>query len=296
MKGRWLQGKSWLLFAAILTVASGTAWATTHVVPPPGELLPGVQAPGWQAFTLYREALRWAGGVVLALMALLVLCHFAFYGYHHVRPTGRMIRRYGVTEVLLHTVVALAFVGAWASSTYLVLAKYVLGYAEESLPLPLGPVSSTIHISTGLLFFGTFGALAVIWRRSMRFAPYDPDWLKELGGYFSRRHRILPAGRFNAGQKIWFRFAVLVGVLVAVSGGLIYYPALLGPRVSIVLYVVHTALGVVLSAAVIVHVYLSVLVHPRAVRGMITGEIDEACLREDHPLQPLPVADKPASY
>lgn len=293
----WLmrRRKRGLVLAALLALAGGAAWADTHLVPPLKELPFARPAPGWQEFLTYREALRWAGGVIQALIVLLVVAHFAIYGYHHVKPTGRMVRRYSPKEVLLHALLALAFIGAWASSTYLILAKYVLGYAEQNIPVPLGRISNTVHITSGVLFLGALLALAIIWRRGMRFASYDRDWLKGLGGYFSRSHRILPAGHFNAGQKIWFRVSILLGILVSVSGALIYYPGLLGLSGSIVLYIVHTVLAVALSAAVIAHVYLGVLVHPRAVGSMITGKIDEACLREDHPLEPLPAAGKGAS-
>jgi formate dehydrogenase subunit gamma len=220
------------------------------------------------------------------------LIHFAIYGGHHVRPTGRMIRRYSWVEVLLHGLLALSFAGAWASSTYLILAKYVLGYAEKELAVPLGRLLNTVHIASGLLFLGSLVALAVIWLPRMRFVSYDRDWLKHMGGYFSRRHEILPAGKFNAGQKIWFRFSILLGILVSVSGAVIYYPARLGLGWAILLYAAHTALGVALSAAVIAHVYLAVLAHPRSARSMITGTVDEACVREDHPLELIPAEAK----
>jgi formate dehydrogenase subunit gamma len=275
------------IWLTLLLTGIAPAWATSHELPPLAEL-PLIQpGPGWQEFVNYHEALRWFGGVALGLMVLFLMVHFAFYGAHHVRPSGRMVKRYTAKEVVLHALLALAFAGAWASSTYLILAKYVLGYGERQLTVPLGRVSSTVHITAGLIFLGALVVLALIWRHWMRFAPYDPEWLKELGGYFSRRHRILPAGRFNAGQKIWFCVSIVMGVLVAASGALIYYRGLLGVRWDIVLYIAHTALAAALSAAVVGHVYFAVLVHPRSVRATITGEIDEACLREDHPLEPL---------
>ena len=284
---------------AMLASAGGVSWASSHTLPPPSALrqagpqlgpqvadIPAPEPrPAWREFMAYREGLRWFGGAALTLVVLLVLAHFAVHGSHHVRSTGRPIRRYTMKEVLLHAALALGFVGAWASSTYLILAKYVLGGPASGAPVALGRLSSTAHIAAGLVFFGALVGIAIVWRRSMRFAPYDPAWLRELGGYFTRGHRVLPAGRFNAGQKVWFYVSVLLGLLVAVTGALIYVPALFGPRASIVLYVAHTALAVAVSAAVIVHVYLSVLVHPCAVRAVLTGTIDEACLREDHPLE-----------
>lgn len=282
--------RSWIA-AAVVSLAAGTAWATSHEVPPPWALPGAPVVAGWQEFVTYREALRWFGGAVLGLTVVLVLSHFAVYGAHHVRPRGRLVRRYRVKEVLLHALLALAFLGAWATSTYLVLAKYVLGQGTSGGPVPLGGAASAVHIAAGFVFLGTLLALGALWWRSMGFAPYDRAWLRELGGYFSRRHPILPAGRFNAGQKIWFRLAWLVGVAVGLSGALSYYPGLLGVTAGIGLYMLHTSLAVLFSAAVIAHVYLTMLVHPCTVRAMVTGEIDEACLREDHPLEPLPAAE-----
>jgi len=148
--------------------------------PPLGDILSQPPIPGWQEFIAYRETLRWFGGAALALMVVLVLAHFAFHGSHHVRPTGRLIRRYTVKEVILHALLALGFVGAWASSTYLILAKWVLGGAENGSPVAVGRLSATTHIIAGLVFLGALVAIAIIWRRSMRFAPYDPAWIREL--------------------------------------------------------------------------------------------------------------------
>jgi formate dehydrogenase subunit gamma len=110
-------------------------------------------------------------------------------------------------------------------------------------------------------------------------------WLRALGGYFSRRHAILPAGRFNAGQKIWFYLALVLGGLVGLSGGLLYVPALLGPPAGIAFFIAHTVFAVALSALVVAHVYVAVLAHPYGLRAMITGKSDEACLGADHPLE-----------
>lgn len=279
-----------LFILGAIALTAGTAWAASPDFPTLRELPSSQASSEWEKFVNYREVLRWSGGVFLGVVIVLVLSHLFLHGAHGIQRTGRKVKRYSLKEIFLHDLLALAFVGAWASATYLILAKYVLGYAEKELPVPLGGLSSTVHIVTGLLFFVALLALVVSWWRVMRFALYDRDWLREFGGYFSRRHRILPAGRFNAGQKIWFLSSLALGVLVSVSGALIYYPGLVGPRWDIILYVGHTVGGVLFSAGVIVHLYLAVLVHPWAFKAMITGEIDEAGLRQAHPLEPLPAA------
>jgi formate dehydrogenase subunit gamma len=277
-----------LLVSTAIVLAAGAAWAASPDFPTLRELPSGKAALGWEEFVSYREVLRWSGGIFLGVVVVLALTHLFFHGAHRIRPTGHKVKRYSLKEIFLHDLLALAFVGTWASATYLILAKYFLGYAKNGFPVPLGGLSSTIHIVTGLLFFVALLALVVAWWRAMQFASYDRDWLKGFGGYLSRRHRILPAGRFNAGQKVWFLTSLGLGVLVSVSGALIYYPGLMGPRWDIILYVAHTVLGVLFSGGVIVHLYLAVVVHPWAFRGMVTGEIDEAGVRQAHPLESLP--------
>ena len=44
----------------------------------------------------------------------------------------------------------------------------------------------------------------------------DVDWVKQGGGFIKSKHA--PAGRFNAGEKLVFWFALAAGVAVIVSG------------------------------------------------------------------------------
>jgi len=274
-----------VIVSALLLGVAVTAAAQPQTVPPPAGLGPDAPATSlWQAFVAYRDTLRWMGGVVLAVALALVLAHLAAFGVHRVRPTGRLVRRYGASEVVLHAVLAVAFVAAWISATWMILAARALGYAVAGVPVPGARLTNAVHLAGGLLFLACLAALGVRWRPAMRFASYDVAWLTALGGYLSRSHRVLPAGRFNAGQKVWFRVSLVSGGLVGLSGALLYVPALLGASGGVVLYVVHTAAGVLLTAAVLVHAYLAVVLHPRAARAIVTGTVDEACERQDHPI------------
>ena len=79
----------------------------------------------------------------------------------------------------------------------------------------------------------------------------------------------------------------MLGGLVGLSGGLLYVPALLGPPAGITFFIAHTVLAVTLSALVVAHVYVAVVAHPYGLQAVITGKSDEACLREDHPLEAI---------
>jgi formate dehydrogenase subunit gamma len=262
-----------------LPVRAAPAW-----VPEAPAATPAVVARAdWQEFLRYRAWLPWAVPAVLAVTALALAAHLSVFGVHRVAPTGRLVRRYARTEVLLHAMLALSFLVAWAGATWLELGRY-LSARDDGAPVPLGAVANWAHIAGGLAMLAVLVVLGVRWRAAMRFAPYDRQWLAALGGYFSRTPRLLAAGRFNAGQKLWLRVATVVMALLAVSGGVLYVPGVLGPRAGVVTYVVHSVGGILMVAAVVVHVYLAAVVHRRAMRAMITGEIDEACARADHPL------------
>ncbi len=102
----------------------------------------------------------------------------------------------------------------------------------------------------------------------------------------NRSHPHLPAGRFNAGQKLWFRATLLLGAVTGVTGLLLYYPGGLGmtPSVQLVLYIVHSGAAAVFVAGVVVHVYLAAIANSGSLKAMVTGRIDENVIRVHHPL------------
>ena len=181
----------------------------------------------------------------------------------------------------MHMTLALSFLVLLTSGLYLLWNRLVVGG-----PIPFwGRLASAAHIWSGLLFLVTLVVVWVQWRHDMRLVSHDWEWLRQAGGYLSREHPRLPAGRFNAGQKVWFRVALMIGIVLGLSGLVLYYPRGLGltPAVQWVLFVVHTAGAAVLIPSVMVHVYLGTLATPGSFTGMVTGRIDENLVRAHHP-------------
>jgi formate dehydrogenase subunit gamma len=237
-------------------------------------------ADGWQKFWAYREALRYYGAAAFLLTAALALLHYAAVGPYRVPLSGRTVRRFPWSEVLMHLVLALTFLLLWASGLYLLLNRLVL---EQPHPF-WGHLANDVHIWTGLLFLVGLVAMWVKWRSDMRLAPYDGEWLRHAGGYLRRHRTQLPAGRFNAGQKIWFRGALLFGAVLGVTGLLLYYPGGLGltPSTQRVLFVLHTVAALAMTSGVLIHVYLATLATPGSLAAMVTGRMDEALIRAHH--------------
>jgi formate dehydrogenase subunit gamma len=120
----------------------------------------------------------------------------------------------------------------------------------------------------------------------------DVKWAMIMGGYLSKKKREIPAGKFNAGQKLWFWVAMLGGLVMIATGALMYFQnidtALLKQinmdqieklRLSAI---VHNFLGMAIIAMFITHLYLSLFGIKGALRSMINGRKSEDELKHLH--------------
>ncbi|WP_457027880.1 cytochrome b/b6 domain-containing protein [Kitasatospora sp. P5_F3] len=114
--------------------------------------------------------------------------------------------------------------------------------------------------------------------RLNRFTAVDRDWLRAVRQRSYRR----PAGKFNAGQKLYAAFTA-GAVLVMLGTGLLMWFTHLAPllwRTGATF--VHDWLAVAVAIAVAGHIRLAVK-DPEARRGMRTGSVDRAWATREHP-------------
>jgi len=118
-------------------------------------------------------------------------------------------------------------------------------------------------------------------RRLNRFGPQDRGWAWRAMRHGNRRAG--PAGKFNAGQKLYA--ALLAGLVVVMLGtGLIMW----FPHLSALAYrtgasYVHDWLALVIGVLVLGHIRMA-LKDPEARHGMRTGRVSRAWARREHPL------------
>ena len=286
-----MKRRIWLVMTAMLLAGLGVvvgAWGylgvgSEEVIAPGGFEVWQTLRPGeeWQTFWGYRDSLRYFGATLFLLTAALAMLHYAAVGPARVPTSGRTLQRFRGSEVLMHTALVLSFLVLWVSGLYLLLSRLVV---EGPAPF-WGRLASAAHIWAGLFSLVALVIMWLQWWRDMRFVSYDRQWLRRAGGYMNRSHPHLPAGRFNAGQKLWFRATLLFVTVLGVTGLLLYYPGGLGltPSVQVVLYVIHTGGAVALVSGVVVHVYLAVIANPGSLKAMVTGRMDENLIRVHHP-------------
>lgn len=145
----------------------------------------------------------------------------------------------------------------------------------------------TVHVWSGLLLCVPFllglasRAFRADLRRLGRFGPHDRIWLRAV----LRRDRTgaRPAGKFNAGQKVyaaWLAGAVLV---MAGTGALMWWTGLVPLVRRTAATFVHDWLALAIGLVLAAHIGKA-LADPEARRGLRTGSVGRAWAEREHPL------------
>jgi len=142
-----------------------------------------------------------------------------------------------------------------------------------------------IHNFLGLVF-GISLILAIImwWREAGIFVfPEDWEWVKVAGGYLWHVAKIPETGKYNPGQKMFFLTVALFGVLMFLTGMVMWFPLSFPVEFVRWLYPLHAFGFLVIFAFFFVHLYLGTIGNPGSVQAMLTGWMDKSVLRMLHP-------------
>ncbi|MEU7631174.1 cytochrome b/b6 domain-containing protein [Nocardia sp. NPDC049220] len=185
------------------------------------------------------------------------------------------VQRFTRAERMTHRVTGILMLLCLTTAACLYLAPLAQLVGRRHLMI-------TVHVWSGILLPAPLllGLLSPAFRadlrRLSRFAAYDWLWLRAIGA------RSRPAGKFNAGQKLyasWFAGAVLVmmctGLLMWTTGLLPFLS-----RTSAIF--VHDALAWAISIVLAGHVGKA-FQDPETRRGMRTGYVERAWVARYHP-------------
>lgn len=190
------------------------------------------------------------------------------------------IRRFSRAERLIHrgTTLLMLLCVATAACLYFPPLAQLLGrrhlvvivheWSGILLPVPflLGLISSTFLANL---------------RKLNRFTEYDREWLRAVRKR-SPSPRARPAGKFNAGQKIYAGW-IAGAVLVMMSTGLLMWFTGLLPLISRTSAIfIHDLLALAVSIVLIGHTRMA-YGDPEARRGMRTGSVDRKWAKRAHP-------------
>jgi formate dehydrogenase subunit gamma len=196
------------------------------------------------------------------------------------------IRRFTFVERVVHWVVGLSFL-------FLLLTGLAFSHPRLywlTAVVGGGPTARILHPWIGVLFALSFAAMFFLWLRDMRIDAQDREWLRAIRYYAVHdKARVPPAGKYNAGQKMFFWTMTVLGVVYVATGIPMWFPegALgLGPfyggvvNVSRLLHYLATVGG---ALFLIVHVYLGTVAYPGTIGAMLHGSVSPAWAKHHHP-------------
>jgi formate dehydrogenase subunit gamma len=111
----------------------------------------------------------------------------------------------------------------------------------------------------------------------------DVAWFKVVGGYLTRKPVHLNMGKFNPGQKAFFWWVILGGILMSASGLALMYPDKVSTSTFQLAGAVHVLTFVTLALFIIVHIYLGTIGNPGSVSAILSGRVTRAWAKTHRP-------------
>ena len=245
-----------------------------------------IQPAGRQWDYFHQVTLHWLGGIVILGMVAALGLAYLIMGPLRISAgrSGRKVTRFSAFERFSHWLTAVSFVILGLTGLNITFGKVLL------MPL-IGPeafsslseAAKYTHNFISFSFVVGFVLVVANWVKDNIPGRIDIDWLKQGGGFVKSKHA--PAGRFNAGEKLYFWFAFGAGAAVIVSGYLLLFPFYLtGIAGMQIAQVVHAVVAVLFVALVIAHIYIGTVGMEGAFEAMGTGEVDLNWAKEHHDL------------
>jgi formate dehydrogenase subunit gamma len=228
----------------------------------PNETASVLMQPAGRVWRYFHEViLHWVG--TLSILGMILVLAIAYFVVGRMRisagRSGVKVPRFTAFERFSHWLTAVSFVLLALTGLNITFGKYLL------LPV-IGPNAFTtfsegakyVHNFSSFPFVVGLVLIVVMWMKDNIPRKVDVVWLKEGGGFIPSKHPT--AGRFNAGEKLVFWFALGAGAAVATSGYLLLFPFyvtnIAGMQLS---QVAHGVIGVLFIALIIAHIYIGTL-------------------------------------
>lgn len=136
-----------------------------------------------------------------------------------------------------------------------------------------------MHVGSGGAFMALLALLALRWAEDCRFKSHDARWWQGCCG----GEEPLPAGRFDAGQKLAF-WAVLALGTVTILTMMVSMLPVFGPEGLETLRDVHRYCGLVFVLIAYLHCYRTMTARQGRWSWLLSGKVNSDWARHYHPL------------
>jgi formate dehydrogenase subunit gamma len=224
-------------------------------------------------------------GTLVLVVPLLIFLFYLAAGPMRVEApeSGRRILRFTSWERTIHWATAISFLLLAATGLIILFGKLVfLPWMGHDLFATLAILSKYIHNFVGPVFIACSVLLFLTFLHRNVFRRWDWQWIRQAGGMLTHGH--IPAGFFNAGEKMWFWFGLtLLGLLMSGSGLVLDFVTFGQTRYVLqVANYLHLAGATIYIVAAMAHIYMGTLGTPGAYEAMRHGTVDEEWARTHH--------------
>jgi len=239
--------------------------------------------------SLHLEILRPLTSFGLMLVVFLITLHYHSYGPKRIpfEPFSHEVQRFSLLERGIHLFRLISFV--FLSVTGVIMAFNLVPWQELLFSSP--EQMRTVHIIAGIVFLVTTIMGTWVWFKDALFADYDKEWVRVIGGYLGYKG-VVPAGRFNAGQKMFYWYTTIIGNLMSITGMLLIFKGLVSLPALVFTSTLHNVLGFVLIAGVLAHAYLGTIANPGTWRVLVDGYVTRKWAEHHHPLWYQSIVEK----
>ena len=197
-------------------------------------------------------------------------------------PPGRILR-YTFRERATHWL---------AGFSYLYLLLTGLAFWSPwlfwlAIALGGGQISRTLHPWIGLLFIAAVLQMYALWAFEMGIPDVDRAWFGSVSHYIRNEdEQMPPVGRYNAGQKLLFWGFFWCGILLFLSGLVLWFPEYIPWGLRWLRYtavLVHASSALLTIGLFLIHVYMGVFAERGAFDSVIYGDVTEDFAKRFHP-------------
>ena len=231
----------------------------------------------------YQKFLSPYVGLLIILVLFFVVVHYHSFGpktLDHFTDEPAAIQRFTLSERIIHLARMISFFVLGATGL-------IWAYSNHAwMKLLFGNQFNLYwsHVVFGFIFAVATIIGAVFWWKDAFFSPGDLAWLKKAGGYLKpKSSEEIPSGRFNAGQKMFYWYTTVVGLIMLVTGIPLLFKDHFSCAVNSTLSITHNFFAHTLIAGVLAHLYLGVIANPGTWRVLVDGLVSKTWAKHHHP-------------
>ena len=262
----------------------GEVEGISQVKSPGANVLVNVSGQAWREYRM-QELVPMAGTAILVVLLIIVIFRL-LRGKIRLEEgrSGIRLLRFTTSQRAAHWTTAILFCTLGLTGLTLLLGRKFLipVFGAEGFS-GIAVTAKFLHDYLGPLFLFALAWLFILFvRDNMPSLKIDLQWFLKGGGLFGKHAH---ADRYNAGEKLWFWLASIVGLAVIISGLVLDFPIFGQTRATMEFYHwIHSIAAVVMIVVSFGHIYMGTAALEATFEVMQTGYCDANWAKDHHDL------------